>query len=762
MIQNLMSGTSNKEKNAINQYSDALITEFSDIYDAHRIANTFASDDTRTKIDEETESPDRKVGTLLGRPYSIVPLKFGYVKNPLNTIDKEFDENSLSIDEFIGFGRSKINYKHTGSTRFETNDLDPLRPIDLNPFTAIDGIASDALYRTFLAPTYNIVKKMMGDVERNKKDQLVTSNGFLFGVVSKRGDNKNAEKYPLISAYIMNTIEKTIRNDMPNNAPDSLFEDTLKFATVYNLAKTLVSVWQPIVNGVLPMMSKFAQHIAIRTLRKTDEARVSFLNKMGRNANSLNFSEEKTKALVDAYYYALKGYFRSNGESGSFVKENSINSYKWRADGANVRQTQISLTRYHKENRLKYGARWLAAKINKAGEKGLDITIGAPERANVQAIYTFELLNELQKEMGPNAPKTIREMFAMNPEDISTLAKTKADILVADFMGMSDKSKKAGMFNVKSKSSLIRQTTNFITRYGNHKMTTNANMQVYGKYLFQSMMKGGYSGDMTGDAVKNIVGTLTQNILYHYAKAGMSVSAAIWITAAFAEMFDEDEEDEDFFDATNERYFKWLRAVTQPEEGEFLMNVIKDQVFPKMTTYTNVADNKTPIGEALTDRVNQAHSDAVWEFLGFTPQVGAIMGLSPLESLIKITMRESGGLIDRGREKYIDIAGLDEKWGWGDTPKEQAQQDYDRSQATVRDAKKVSEGTIGPLIQSYKAIDNVSSAILNRFAPKDGYEKISNEEFIYALANQFMLTREGFSNQPKRHQKIGGWGPVNN
>jgi hypothetical protein len=728
MISKLEAGLSQEQVSAVNKYSDALLEEFGDIYDAHRIANTFASRDNRVIISEDKLKSVTKVSDALGRPYSILPLKTGFVRNPLNTADNEFDESSLSINEFIGFDRSSLNYKGKRSLTVQENVGDPLRPIDLNPFTAVDGLARDAMYRTFLSPTFNVIKKLMGNVEFNENRQMITTHGFLHGIASVEiGAIKNGEYFPHIASYIMHMVEKNIRNDMPKMIDDGILSDLIKIGNLSTLVRALFSFIQPITNGVLPAFSKFAT--------------VGMMNAFSYRS-WFGATHKSTEALASAYKHAIMGYSKPDSAIANFVKENSINSYKWKAEGANIRETQISLAKYHKENRIKYGSRWLAARVRNVGEKSLDITIGGPERANVQAIFTFELFNELQQTMGDKAPKTVEEMFKMNPDDISTLAKTKADIMVSDFMGMSDKAKKAQIYNLDVKRPMLSLITSGLTRFGNHKLTTNANLMVYGKHLFKRATGNDrYDPNITASAVENVAGTLIQNILYHYAKAQVMVPVLTWAAAALttfvSEFFDEDEPDESKLEVINERYYDWLEAITQATpDGLFLFNWIKEWAFPYMSAYESIDDG---IGSGLTGTLGKATENALWETTGFVPAIGAALGLPAVESVVKVVGSYGfNQIVPADEEEFMD----------------KVKSDRDR----LRQAERAFSTFTSPISEPYEATKDMSAVFLNYMSPKDGYDGISTQEFVYGLLSQSIGTREAKSNQSRRHKEDGGWG----
>jgi hypothetical protein len=734
MISKLESGYEPSDLAAIRKYSDALLSEFTEISEAYRITQAFASRDNRTKISDEQLLDSTVISDVLSKNYSVFPLRFGYVKNPLHVSHEAYSHNKAPITDFIGMEQGVINYqgKRTGLME-EESDKDAIRPLDLNPFTAPDQIAKDAMYRMYVAPTYKVINKLLGKSSSDNVRQSITTNGFLHGVANATNtDSETTSQYPYIAAYIMDTIDKTIKNDKPESVQDSMLSDYLRAAATLIAVKYLVEPWQIVSQGVIPAVSKYL------TVK---------LN------NFIGTTDKDTAILREAYKDAVLGYRNPNSPIARFVKENSIKNYKWMTEGTDTRQEQISLTKYEGESRAVYVSRKALALSKGLGEGSLDVVIGAPERANIQAIYAFELFHQLQKMMGPEAPKTLQEMYQMDPSSINTLAKTKADILVTDFMGLGDKSKKAGAYNIRSKSAIVSMIVQSFTRFSNHTATVGANKGVFAEYLWNNFAaRQGYaSPEFTKEAIENITGTFIQNSLFIVTKLPFLVAAGTYAASLLYEIveesfFDDDEEDEDNLESIAQRASEWATALTQFDENGFLpLQMLKEYLFPKNMNVTN----ENTIAEegysgAYLDMLWRAGQDIVFDNIDLFPNstASSITSFIPVKSLVK-------SLFDAAFE-----AGS--KFIFGEE-----ESDYAELQKKAFQAERFAETFIMPITEPIIAANNVKNLMLNYALPKDGYEGISTGEFLNGIVTGLLGTRNSRRSVPKRHAEQGGWGVEN-
>ena len=726
LIGKLESGVSTDELQAINKYSNSLLNEFSDIADAHRMTQTFASKDARTSVTDKQMTLPTEVSEVLSENYSVVPLRFGHVRNPLNMSTEGFTQDAIDIDEFVSMEGSSMNYRGRNRRKqVADNENDVLRPLDLNPFTVPDQIANDSMYRIYVSPTYKVIKKLLGEVSRNGKDQLVSKNGFLHGIAQAKNPNINiSDQYPYVAAYVMNTINKTIRNDVPQDIDDNILNDALKLGNVIVAVKGLSSVWQPFTQGIVPAVSKLLSVIS---------------------TNKLGMTDKDVKILAEAYKYAFIGYLDKDSDIARFIKENSIMSYKWKASGTDIRETQIALAKYYGESKLKYGARYVASKLRNIGEGTLDVLIGGPERAMVQSIFAFELFSELKQTMGQDAPKTLKEMFAMDPSSISTLAKTKADIMVTDFMGLGDKSKKAQIYNIRGAGTVGTMVANSLTRYGNHTATVSANTASFVNLLYNKHRgTPGFDDDrFTNEAVENLIGTTIQNSLFLLARITVGLPIALWITSAITELFDEDIPDEDKLDDISQRAIDWYRKYTMVDEDGWRPLIwIKEQVFPQYSVLTSDNIDATA-GERYASLVGQVGKELFQENIGnIIPSVsyGALRGMLPVRSVEAL----SASLIyDTGKKFVLG---------------EENSRTYGQLARASKNQNRIFENMFAAPFAPIEATANMKNLLLNYVAPKDGKEGIDFAEFSYGLLNATAGTREGRRNVPKRHAELGGWG----
>lgn len=714
----LESNVSSSELEAINEYSNALLEQFDDIVNAHRVANTFASQDNRLKMtdDQIGDMAATDIKDVFSRNYSTVPLRFSYVKNPLDVSTQKTDSDSISINEFVSFEQSSLNYKGKRiATTEEAKTKKVLRPIDLNGFTAPDAIANDALYRTYIAPTYMIIRKMMGKIMFDDANRPYTENGFLDDVarIEAGSEGLGNSKHSYVSAYVMSTIEKQIRNDMSQDMMDNAINEYLRFATLYTLGKQLISPWQPVLNGIIPAIGKY---LGVRTSKM-----IGWSDK-----DTARFNE--ALAIVAYETLTFKG---AKGESAQFVKENSVTSYKHRAEGANVRATQIKRTKFHKENKLKYGTRYLTSLAGDVTEKLLDVTIGAPERIMVQAIYLFELHNFLKEEMGENAPATIKDLFKLNPDEISTLSKTRADIMVTDFMGLGDKSKKAGVYNLDKSNAIMNTVLNGLTRHGNHSATVNANRAAFAQMFFRA--KDEVDQKMMNEGKENMIGTFIQNSLFFVVRLPVLVQLGSLFASAIYEWFDEDEPEEDKIENIVDRASEWVRALTKfDEEGNWLANILKEQIFSDYSVFTDEklnTEEKAP--KLLKDLAKQIAADT----LGSVPAVGPLYSFLPVQSIIDVNndavTRKIVGKGENSNENYME---------------------------NRRDVEKIGGSIFEAPITPYSSSFDLAALIQNRFFPKEGFDGIDDKEFVYGMSSIIAGTREAKNRVPKRHAEMGGWG----
>lgn len=720
----LLAGYSQEEVAAMNHYSDVLLEEFEDISNAHRIANTFASEAPYRSINDFMNRDSDEVSSALRQAYSVMPLRFGHSRNPLDTSEDKGASEAIPISDFTSFEKSLMNYKGASlKTALEEKDgiTKILRPIDLNPFTAPDQLAEDALYRINVTPSYMILKKLMGSiVDDGTGAQKITQHGHLNQAIANDStifSSSKAGNYPYIAAYLMGTIEKTIRNDMPKNLFDNVFADALKASTTAIFVKTLFSLWQPILNGIVPAIGKM---LTVSIIKKRGNIQLS------------------PRLLAQAYWLAIRDYAVNDGVLAKFTQENSINSYKWKAQGAEVRDTQISQTKYKGQKLTTYLSRKVMAKSRNLGEKLMDWTIGRPERAMVQSLFAFELFNQLQETMQDRAPKTLEEMLSMNPDEIDSNAKTRADIMVTDYMGLGDRAKKAGLYNIESRSALKGMLLAGLTRYGNHSMTVGANMMVNGQQVWNSKIakKDGWDDPrMTQLAVENALGTFIQNSLFFMARAQISVPLVLWAASAVLSAFGDDDEEE-----ISERTVRWLRKIQTSDELETegamsrLGRFARDQIFPSEFNVTKGDFIRKSGGYDDALRVNfyTAMRDSMLDLITAIPGIGATLATPVVSDQAK-------GLITKTAEK---AAPDDAKW----------------MDIMVDRSNDVFDPLVQPIESPAESAENFFGIFANRLIPKEGYNGTDNADFIEGLINATIGTREGHRSYYKRAEKKGGWG----
>lgn len=731
-IENILyDGFEASKVDAMREYESALLSEFTSIFEGHRIANVFASESVLRDISDIVDPNVSKTASTYRKSYSVIPLRFGYVKNPLIKKDESVGSSNPAISEFIGFEQSLLNYR--GRSIYDPakeNYVNVLRPIDLNPFTAPDQIASDAIYRMYLNPSYTVIQNMLGRYSVDENGIHKTDKGHLIGAIQaiyNIGDNSNIDKigqYNQISAYIIDKINNEIRNDMPMDLADSVIADIVRVSNVHLMVRSLYSLIQPFTQGVIPALGKY---LSVKGLSK------------------LGIHKKDGARLREAYALVLKGYFGDKSLS-NFVKENSTLSHKWQAEGGNKRDLQIDKTKYASQYHVTYLTRLLASGVNNIGEGLLDAVIGNPERALVSAIYAFELFNELQKEMGSSAPKTIKEMLNMNPDEFSTYSKTKADIMVTDYMGIGDRAKKAKIYNLPKKYALTTLLLNGLTRYGNHSLTVGPNLMVNTHQLYKQI-KGDYNDrQMRNEAIENIVGTVLQGFLYRMAQLQVAIPNLAYLYFVMAGLFGGADDEERLGNAT-QRTIQFLKDIdvsgeVDQEDDTFttlLSRRLRSYAMPEQFSVTRKDNRHTKFfawemknSPILDNNLNALRRSAL-DVLPMIPKAGSSLSVPVINTLADV---------------FTDIAATA-------TRKKFDQNDLDRQAYKFTNMAAI---PTDPLWQSYKATVNTTGVVLNRFAPKEGMEGISNEEFVEGMLTPIFGSREWRREYYGRIKEKGGWG----
>jgi hypothetical protein len=723
----LYSGYNTEDVNGMNKYADALLSEFTEIYKGHRIANTFASEDRLRDIDEIVDPEVGKTGKAFRNSYSVLPLRMGYIRNPMSKQDFSRRTGDATIEEFIGFEQSLINYRGRTIADLATdNYVRVLRPIDMNPFTAPDQIANDAMYRMYVNPSYSVIKKLLGEYGTTGDKNPRTTNGHLLGAIETiynlRGDQNISQigDYNLISAYLMDNINTEVRNDMPMDLADSLLSDLARMSNVHLMVKTLLAVIQPFAQGVMPGIAKY---LAVKSL------------------NRAGVTNKDTARLREAYWLACKGYFVSDGVLARLVKENSYNSYKWIAEGADKRDTQISLTKYADQKYPIYLARYLGRGFNKLGEGALDFVIGRPERAMVQSIYAFELFSCLQEEMGSRAPKTIVEMIKMNPDEFSTYAKTKADTMVTDFMGLGDRAKKAKIYNLAKNYAVTTLLINGLTRYGNHSLTVGPNLMVNTEQLLHQVFNRDHFNDkrMRNEAIENIVGTVFQTALFRFTQTSTLVPIVVYLAHFLAGLVGGgDKEDEETITAKTLQTLRNLDVHGEMDtEDDTFMDVVSRRVraytLPEQFSVTKPENRdarlfgwkfkNSPILESNLTALRRSFFDTI----PIVPAAGAALSVPPINSAVDVSA------------EFL------------------SKRMFDENPSTFK-VESLLKTPFAPVIESAEGALNNASIPLNYFAPKEGREGISFAELVEGMLVAPLGTREYRPTYYERIERKGGWG----
>ena len=557
----------NKDKKAeVLGYVDTLYNEFNDLYHATHLALALGSNDGRNGR-AEIESTKTSIGS--------VPLRRGYAANPLfegkshpEGDYKNDPEDIMSMNEGPFFG---------SMARFDdqVDSQAVLRPLSMNGLKVPTSMVEDSEYRLNVQPNYQIIRRLIGRVEERNgvpRIQVDTLTPAQISKIEDRDENDDQveggytqdvkpwflemfqstevvkgvlgidiesspnpkiasidteirmQNFEVALASVAAEIENNIQNDSQIGVINTGFSEAMRFASSLFVVRALASMMQWWNQGAGPVIG----YVAKKTLT-------------GNPGDAADFLKTLVKLLGSATAGAANDLMRKPpnensfwNQSTNFIKRTSPFVFYRAAEGHDVQRNIIrNQVRYGKgkvSNVLGLGAK----KYEDLGERALSFTIGKPERLLSKAIYMTELKSKMKSRFGLEF-NSDRDLMGMDEGDIPSLAKQYARIMVTDMMGQSDQAKKSMLFQSRSRAPLESALIRNIARFSTHTATTSSNMSVMIPMMWQAK-----DSETRRAAAENVIGTLTQNILFNMMKIHTLVPLTLWM---FAKMFGDDDED---------------------------------------------------------------------------------------------------------------------------------------------------------------------------------------------------------------------------
>jgi hypothetical protein len=283
-----------------------------------------------------------------------------------------------------------------------------------------------------------------------------------------------------------------------------------------------------------------------------------------------------------------------------------------------------SQTRYGVSAAKAKGGRLVKAYQN-IGEEALNYTIGFGERHIARAIFAAELLSELRRHSPEKySALTVKELIEMKADEIPVVANQMARVKVSDMMGQSDISKKSWFFQNRSESPSLSALWKSLVRFSNHTATTSANLVAFIPNLNSSDER------TKQEARENVIGTLGQNIAFHFLKFHTMVPLLAYL---FFSLNDDDDE-EDPMRKAQKFADDWLSS-----DGDgAAVGFGKELVFGgKKQLFIDSKSRDAAMGSAIAE----LGSRVGMEFTQGIPMIGVLAGYSPVSAAIKPIMNDA-------------------------------------------------------------------------------------------------------------------------
>lgn len=724
-------GVTADETKAMNVYSAALMKEYGQAQDAIRIAQAFyPNDKSKVGINEEHEDT-----TGISKEYvnskmiTIVPLKYGMAYDPNDNRNKDSDHDTMDVENLLSPWSAAINFNPVNVKPNPANSerATKLRPLDINGFMSPDSMIEDALYRAYVSPTYRVLKGMFGDISYNSNGKAKANSGYVMKATALTG-----AKAPIamssVSSYLLHTIDKRLRNDVPVQLEESNLSQYLKFGNTLLVKKALSAVWQVVAQGVTPIVARTTN--------------MFFLNSVGLLNKDLRiWAKALSSAIINCFNPDSKGAIN--------LKNNSILLHKWVATGTDKRHSQVSNTELLGESKFtKYGRKGVYA-FSKMTEFLLENTIGRTERVLIEAIYSHEMWEGLKQHAianGGQAPASLDEMYKLRPHEIPAEIKLRAENYVSDYMGLGDRAKKSGLFNLGKRSMNAAVLMEGLTRFSSHNNTVYSNAAAYSGLLFRhavSDMDFKMDGQMKADAYENLLGTLLQQTLYTAFKIKVLPTILLLAASTLVEAFDDDDAEDN--EEIIKRASRWLRYLTMYDKTStgiqhFFGTIIKDVVFPQNPALLD--SRTTNYQKRFNLFAASVAANMMMESFGFIPGISNVYSNAVGSSIIRKSV--SGALSGIAQSDMLEKQKL-------------TKQAFSDASGSLYSPAEFYDSFSSGLMAPLSSANGVVSMFQNWLFPKRGKEGIGFEDVVYEtlLASTF---RDARTNIQKRHHKLGGHG----
>jgi len=622
MIADLLKGRKNADK--IKAHAELVEKEMRSISDAMAISRAVLSHGAELAgAGEMTNEWKHDPVTAFEQSYTSVPLSFSYAAAPGGETSMTKGQyisdpallTSLSNGAIYGGPGKFAGMMNQGRIIY--------RPLQVNGITSINSLVEDSVYRMNVAPSYEVLRRLVGRTESPRGIPTATDSKML-NDAQMRGkvSHTTLQTFNNSLAAVATELESNLQNDSQSGVDSTRFARVMELETARFIWKALGSPWQLVNQSLGPSLAVIIKKLVTLQGREAYDF-VTVLTKI--------IVSGSVSLIPDMVLSDQRAFKNFNSRIRNFNHDVSIYTNKQGMDGIdntkNVTRNQLS----HGSNPLmKYGG-FALNKFQSYTEGYLDNTIGAAERTVGRAVFAMEMMSELRKakalgEFAGDVPRNVDELIKLRKQDIPTLAKARARIKVSDILGQGDNAKKAEIFQNHTTSPTVTALVKSLSRFSSQTASTAGNMQVFAHGLFSP----GTDFQTRLDAFENIVGTLMQNLLFNTLKVKTAVPLFAFLFNTLIGGDDEERAAKKAQKLANEL----LNPSKEGLDGDFI-DIAKSVVFgPKSEFFrmSKESGNKTKdaaIGSAFAGLLSKSLVDG----LTMTPLFGAGMGYSSVSDL---------------------------------------------------------------------------------------------------------------------------------
>ena len=623
----------NDKATEIKAYGVELVKVFKSLTDALSISRALSFEET-----DPTEN--KKVFSTFG---SVVPMLYQHANMPGSkriNLENPFREDPKEIVNVQGasmFG---------SAGRFNRNKSKTvLRPVNMNGLSGVDALIDDALYRLNVAPNYNVLRKVVGRRIQNPNNKMDEIEGSHIAERWKDlpvDDSVRSGRVAL--AAVANELENDIENDSRQGVVSTHMSEASKFLASNFIAKALTSVLQLLVQTAPAILMTPVKFLVVGDVQAAGD----FVNCLARSGASAMLRHLNWLTLDNSPF---KGDFANKLDKAVF-NLSPWNTFRG-TDGMDKSRIIGRRTNRYGQNVVKKVVGRALKELESLQEKGLDLTIASGERWVSRSLYATELIRELRSMQRENpdirVPASIDELIdgSFDTKSIPVEAKEHARRKVNDMFGQADQAKKAWLFQTRTTSSGWNDLMRSSVRFSNHTATTSSNMTALApafgiKVRSPVKFRGGVKfqapisiKDMSGpdragqrrmreEALENFVGTIGQNILFHFVKPRVLTT----LVAMAAYLFSGDDKDEAMAKAMEVSD----DLMKQSDDGNPVANLLKMFTFGKGDgLFQDWRDPESARRSAYADLTSKVMIELSQAIPGF----GVLFGYSPVSQSAK-------------------------------------------------------------------------------------------------------------------------------